>query len=464
MRSDLTRLAALLVVLIAFGSSALGAEIRVPQDHATIQAAIDAAQSGDVILVDPGTYVENIDFLGKAITVRSTKGRRATIIDGSAIGPVVTFNNAEGLGSILDGFTVRNGRSDNLPGVFGGGVSITQASPTIINNTITGNISDIGGGISVYYSSHPYIGHNEIVDNQSTAGGAGAGIGVNALSDPVIKNNLIARNVGEGLGGGINVLFVCNPLIINNTITQNSGGTGGAINVFAANPTVQNSILWGNSPDEIYELGGTGSTTITFSAVQGGYSGTGNIGSDPQFLDAAAGDFRLGCASPCIDTAQNLALPPAFDVEGDDRVVDGDSTGTATIDMGSDEFDTLFAFNGPATGGATVSFTSMNPPLKNGASAQVFLSLSDGSLTGGITIPGSGGQKLGLGVDPVFNLWLLLPSVLRSTTLANCPGANTFGLTLPGAIPIGLRIHYAGFTTVSGAVADITPTNSFITQ
>ncbi|MEQ8763363.1 MAG: right-handed parallel beta-helix repeat-containing protein [Planctomycetota bacterium] len=450
---------ALALTLPAFGS-----DIRVPQDHPTIQAAIAAAINGDTVLVDPGTYTENIDFQGKAITVRSTRGPSVTIIDGGASGPVVTFANFEGSGSVIDGFTIRNGKSDDIGGVFGGGVSCFKASPTIVNNTITGNISDIGGGISIYYSSHPYVANNVIVDNQSTAGGAGAGIGINALSDPVIKNNLIARNVGPGLGGAINVLFNCSPQIINNTITQNSGGTGGAINVFAASPTVWNSILWNNSPDEVYELGGSGSSTITYTTVQGGYPGVGNLSNDPSFIDPVLGDFRLDCASPCIDAGVNLGSPPTHDIEGDLRTVDGDSDGLSIIDMGSDEFDTLFRFNGPATGGASVSFTSLNPPAKNGQSAQVFLSLSDGSLTGGITIPGSGGQKLGLGVDPIFNLWLSLPGLLRQTTLSGCPGAGTFPLTLPGTIPVGLRVYFAGFTTSGGTVTGVTPTSSLVTQ
>jgi len=76
--------------------------LNVPGDYATIQGAIDAAVNGDTVLVAPGTYVENIDFLVKAITVKSSSGAEATVIDGGNppdpdFGSVVTFSNGEGV-------------------------------------------------------------------------------------------------------------------------------------------------------------------------------------------------------------------------------------------------------------------------------------------------------------------------------------------------------------------------------
>lgn len=76
---------------------------------ATIQAAIDAASGGDEVLVAPGTYVESIDFTGKAIKVQSADGAAVTIIDGDLqyTGVGCTFQTGEGVTSILDGFTIR---------------------------------------------------------------------------------------------------------------------------------------------------------------------------------------------------------------------------------------------------------------------------------------------------------------------------------------------------------------------
>jgi hypothetical protein len=87
------------------GSSRAQTTITVPTNYPTIQSAINAANNGDTVLVAPGTYVENINFNGKAVTVTSSNGAGATIIDGNHNGTVVTFNHSETLSSVLSGFT-----------------------------------------------------------------------------------------------------------------------------------------------------------------------------------------------------------------------------------------------------------------------------------------------------------------------------------------------------------------------
>src|SRR5262245_1643542 len=94
--------------------------IRVPADQPTIQAAIGAASNGDVVQVAPGTYIENVNFLGKAIRVTSEQGPEVTIIDGNQAGSVVTFASGETLQSVLNGFTVRNGKASGSPSYEGG--------------------------------------------------------------------------------------------------------------------------------------------------------------------------------------------------------------------------------------------------------------------------------------------------------------------------------------------------------
>jgi hypothetical protein len=126
------------VVLLSPGSASAQIVIRVPLDTPTIQGAIDVAAAGDIVLVAPGTYVENINFHGKAITVESEQGAQATIIDGNLAGPVATFTSGEGRASILRGFTLQRGDASGQV-LEGGGVRIDGSSPIIQANIITNN-------------------------------------------------------------------------------------------------------------------------------------------------------------------------------------------------------------------------------------------------------------------------------------------------------------------------------------
>src|ERR1700732_1774738 len=100
----------LVILSIGFSLPALaGNTIHVPADQPTIQAGINAAINGDTVLVSPGTYFENINFNGKAITVKSAGGPAVSVIDGQQLGPVVEFATSETRNSVLRGFTLQNG-------------------------------------------------------------------------------------------------------------------------------------------------------------------------------------------------------------------------------------------------------------------------------------------------------------------------------------------------------------------
>ncbi|HET8965675.1 MAG TPA: hypothetical protein VFN20_05645 [Candidatus Acidoferrum sp.] len=105
--------------------------IFLPGNYPTIQSAINASNNGDTIVAAPGTYVENINFNGKAIALEGSAGATATIIDGGANGTVVTFNHNETLSSTLDGFTIRSGYLD---GGDGAGILI---GPVATRTTLT---------------------------------------------------------------------------------------------------------------------------------------------------------------------------------------------------------------------------------------------------------------------------------------------------------------------------------------
>lgn len=202
-----------------------------------IQDAINAAANGDVIEVNAGTYVENINFKGKQILVKSTAGAVTTIIEGGGTAPVVTFNSGETRESILEGFTIRNGVGQKLDGFdygFGGGILCRGASPTIKSNIIEQNQADpsssglfgLGGGLCIYEGSYPVIYGNTMRNNTAESG---AGIYIFTTNDPeetsslqvLIENNIITSNSAQ-LGGAIFVCGNSHPQIINNIISGNT--------------------------------------------------------------------------------------------------------------------------------------------------------------------------------------------------------------------------------------------------
>jgi parallel beta-helix repeat protein len=244
----------LLLCVVLASAAAAQTTIRVPADQPTIQAAINAAAPGDTVLVAPGTYFERIDFSGKAIVVTSEAGPAATTINGSAAGVVVTFDSGEGPGAVLRGVTVTNGS-----GFTGGGVRVSNASPTLENNVITANTGCSGIGINVNFGSPSIVG-NRITNNVQSGcfGGGGAGIEISGAGAAVIDGNVISGNVLiSGSGGGMSLFAAGDPVIRNNEISGNSASgispaaQGGGIAIFNVSDAliVQNLIV-GNSAGE----------------------------------------------------------------------------------------------------------------------------------------------------------------------------------------------------------------------
>jgi len=394
-------------------AGALGAAtIRVPADVQTIQGAINAASNGDTVLVGPGAYVENISFIGKAITVTSEQGPAVTIISaGHSGGSVVTFGAGEGLSSLLIGFTITNGNSP----VGGGGIGIRGASPKIINNIISGNracpgsgilmlqsaavIEDNeisanlpdstcsqgnGGGILVFDAAGARITGNRIVSNSAASGGGwGGGILIAGASRVTIDNNLISANTA-GFGGGIFMDGSTTAAeIVQNLIVNNSAINGGGViwNVagsrMISNTIAHNDVSAVPGSDVILNFAGTVGDALLVNniiaakqnpitldcfnsltqfgfisnnvfnpqglpygpgcGVQNGVKGS--ISLDPQFVNDTAGNFGLNLGSPSIDTGYNdIEGLPVTDFDGNPRISDGDSNGTAIIDMGAFEF------------------------------------------------------------------------------------------------------------------------------
>jgi hypothetical protein len=252
-----------LILIPTFFSTLIFAKtIHVPTDQPTIQAGIDAASTGDTVLVAPGTYKENINFNGKAITVKSSNGPKVTIIDGQGLTSVVRFSSNETSKSVLSGFTIQNGNALNSPEGEGGGIAVESASPVIKSNIIQNNLgSNGGGGIGVGFAS-PLIQGNTIRNNnqssQVSGGIGGGGISVRGTGSARIIGNTIQNNtwnnVGAGFGGGIALFNSGSTLIESNTIEGNVTGTWGAaismVNDVSGTIIAQNLIAGNSSPDD----------------------------------------------------------------------------------------------------------------------------------------------------------------------------------------------------------------------
>jgi parallel beta helix pectate lyase-like protein len=252
----LTGMAVLLLTGIV--GSAFGTVIQVPADQPTIQGAINAARSGDTVLVSSGTYTENINFLGKAVKVKSSTGPKLTIINGNQAGPVVTFTSGETKKSILSGFTITNGLGNQASGYSGGGIYCNNSSPTIQHNTITANTAGVGGGIEVYGGS-PFILSNNISDNiqdPNLDGGWGGGISLENGSSATIIGNHISGNLWSGnsncncgQGGGIALNSAGSPLLENNEIFSNAAdyGPGGGIWIIDTSAWLIQNLIYNNT-------------------------------------------------------------------------------------------------------------------------------------------------------------------------------------------------------------------------
>jgi len=234
----MTRISLLSLILLVVAQTVLAATLRVPQDHPSIQAAIDASAAGDIILVAPGLYSEHIG-LKPGITLRSdgddTKGTdglkraEATVIDGGQ----ETMGVVMAEGSTLDGFTITNvgiyddalwkhhfdSHGEEL-GDDEGSVQAEGTSPAIsiqgVSCTVTQCIvhhnGDVGIGIlgKVSAKTEPLITGNFVYRNM------GGGIGVAEGAEPIIRGNTCKENLRAGIG-----CRSANPIITDNLCFQN---------------------------------------------------------------------------------------------------------------------------------------------------------------------------------------------------------------------------------------------------
>lgn len=366
---------AVMVVLIVAGS-AWADELHVPIPYGTIQEAIDNAVGGDVVIVADGIYTgagnKNLDFGGRAITVRSENGPESTIIDCENNGRGFYFHSGEDSNSTLRGLTVTNGRITNSShGSYDGGAILCEdnSNPTIANCYFTSNSAERNGGAIGVSLSSPTIkscaftqnkaGHhagavslsnsNAMVDscvfienhcdNYSADGGA---MYIAGVSSPVLFNCIFIANKCDwpnGAGGAIRTYTDASPTITHCTFVGNKGSSGGAIaNVRRCNPIINNCVFWNNDAraygDEILNDDNS-HPVISFCDIQGGWNGSkvnnrrsssvinggGNINADPGFISGPFGEYYLSQIaagqtndSPCVDAGSDMASSLGMDL------------------------------------------------------------------------------------------------------------------------------------------------------
>jgi len=221
------KVTAILLLFLIYYACLSATIINIPEDFSTIQEGITLSVQGDTVLVAPGTYVENINYSGKNITVASlfhttqdTSYISQTIIDGDSLGSVITFESGEDSTAVLTGFTITNGSN-----FAGGGIHCYGYSNPILGNIrISGNSANYGGGISIVHYSNPILENVTISDN--TAFNYGGGIRIGYYSSPILENVTISDNTASG-GGGISCSDHSIPTLKNVLITGNSASNNG---------------------------------------------------------------------------------------------------------------------------------------------------------------------------------------------------------------------------------------------
>ncbi len=300
----------------------------VPSQYPSIQSAINDCNDGDTVLVDPGTYFENINFGKKNITVTSRFFEandfsliEKTVINGSLpdhedTASCVIVNGGQDSSSVLQGFTITGGRGtrwndEHEAGIYreGGGILVQFSSPVIQFNIIRDNVVEAGrvvstggGGIRIGDGS-PIVRNNFILRNSARYG---CGIVLNHAGG-IYSNNVIAENFGamEFAGGAMWINSSSDKLLRmeNNSIVSNSALSHvcGVVAFRNVKGIFRNNLVWGNHGGNNVQIIAR-NLTISYCNIMGGYKGEENMNAYPDYDTL---NYTLNSSSPCIDSGDH---------------------------------------------------------------------------------------------------------------------------------------------------------------
>jgi parallel beta-helix repeat protein len=333
--------------VVVLSSTGTAATRRVPSQYATIQAGLDASAAGDTVMVAAGTYTGagNVGLVyGKDLVLRSESGPEETVIDVEYVETAAGFyfRNAETRSAVLDGFTIRRGLGAG--GMYGGGISCLNGSPTITNCILQSNNG------AIWTTCSPAIRECRIEGNGNygiwiygpsarpeimncTIRGGASGITCADVCRPTIRNCLINGNYGYGVDlGGSSQAELVNCEVSGNALGGVSGGgrivgctiannQWHGLNVGVVDMTVERSIIWGNCAEQGSDIYVDGARlTLTCCAwpdsgvytIRGGQviSDGPQVKTDPRYCGALpcpdpgeaspGGDYTLRSDSPCL--------------------------------------------------------------------------------------------------------------------------------------------------------------------
>jgi len=301
-----------------------------PTAATNIQAALDYAGYGDLVLVSNGTYLLSAQIeIDDGVTVRSVNGPEKTTVDGNGVTRCLYLSHSN---AVVDGFTITGGlatySADDDSLAAGGGVYFDGAG-TVCNSLLFSNVvhsqgwSAQGGG--AYFIGGGSLLNSRVQGNQANAMGSAEGAGVWMSEGGVVENCLIVANQivedGSGFNQGGGVYMRWGARVSSCTIAENKAVEAGG-GVSESDAFLVNCILSDNQAGNFRDLKGD-SIACWFGS--------------PPFVDSAAGDFHLQEGSLCIDAATTEDIPQV-DYDYVVRPTDGDLDGVAHPDIGAFEY------------------------------------------------------------------------------------------------------------------------------